>query len=65
MITHAPIALPATPEWRHRQVFDYRRPPRAGMNWPFAQAMILDLALWSSVAVGVTFWACLLVAVLN
>jgi hypothetical protein len=62
MVTHAQIADPPPPAWARQDAFEYRSPPRAGLNWPFAQAMTLSAVLWSSIAISVTFWGCLFAA---
>lgn len=44
-----------------RQVFDYQHAPHAGLNWPYAQQLIMSGIVWSTVAVSVAFWGCLVV----
>ena len=65
MITPAPRSDSSPPPWAHQHDFEYQSKPRAGLNWPFAGAMLLDLAAWSSVMVSVIFWGCLIGAALH
>ena len=48
-----------------RQEFDYHHAPRAGLNWPFAQQLIMSGIVWSTVAVSVAFWGCLVVDLIH
>ena len=45
----------------HQQVFEYHHAPQAGLNWPYAQQLIMSGIVWSTVAVSVAFWGCLVI----
>lgn len=60
MVTHPQATHVSRSHDVHSHDFEYYSAPHAGLNWPFAQEMILSLAVWSSVAASAVFWACLL-----
>ena len=65
MTTHTRISLAGSPQDGRRTNFEYRNAPHAGLNWPFAQDMILSLISWSSAAASMVFWGCLLAAAVH
>lgn len=47
------------PSTAQRQEFDYHHTPQAGLNWPFAQQLMMSGIVWSTVAMSAAFWGCL------
>jgi hypothetical protein len=65
MTTHARATTAPPARWAHQDDFVYWPAPRAGLNWPYARKVLLDLAALSAVGVSALFWVCLLLAVLR
>ncbi len=61
MTMHKLATGPTPSSTAHQHVFEYQHAPHAGFNWPYAQQLMMSGIVWSTVAVSVAFWGCLVV----